>query len=345
MPSKHNCVISSPSESSSGDAHSRDDGELEEDVDKDMDFSIVIPGPEANRKDLRKGLRDAQLKVSKLYKELKKVHTEKATLEALKSGTLVDTLLAYPDFENSNWDSEDCYTSPDMQMEGIRQDLRSVVPSFLHGKMNGSLSDHFIAKVDHGMQQQRSNAAERVKVMLPLLIDHALDRDTLLGFDSELKKYELLPPVFFPEGNTKDKCVFGSNILLNLALCLLRGPSALRARKEGKSVINASTVAKHWGLTSVTPGFIALVAILASDPEFVPVGESGIRYVEDFKAYKRMLYKLYNKPSIRGVIWQYNNIIFPTQPSDGESALECNDTRYNELMDCIADESEVELST
>ncbi|KAF8987727.1 hypothetical protein BDQ17DRAFT_1435426 [Cyathus striatus] len=168
MPSKHNRIISSPSESLSGDTHLRDDREPEEeDIDEDMDFSI--------------GLRDAQLKVSKLYKELKKVHMKKATLEAMKSGThrcLQHTTMgddmklaiipSDPDFDDSDWNSEDQYTSPDM---------------------NGSSSDHFIAKTDYGMQQQCSNAAEHVKVMLPLIIDHDLDQDMLLGFDLELKKF------------------------------------------------------------------------------------------------------------------------------------------------------------
>ncbi|KAF9011391.1 hypothetical protein BDQ17DRAFT_880481 [Cyathus striatus] len=328
--------------------------------------------------------RSAQLKVSKLYRELKKVRKEKATLEAMKPRTrrrlqrtnaqpnddsimkvgchftymnevwMCDAVsLAVmppdPDFDNTNWNSAERYTNPETQMEGIRRDLRMVVPPFLYGSMIDGSSDHFIAKFDHGMQQQRSNAAEHVREVLPIIMNGELDRDMLLGLDSNKGKYNLLPPVFYPKWNTKDKCVFTSNVLLDLGLCLLRGPSALRAKKEGK-YINTHTVAKQWGLTTVTPGFIALVAILtrfglSGDPEFVPVGESGITYAEDFKAYKLMLYKYYNKPSIQSVFKVYNDTIFPSQPADKDSNVRCDDTRYIEFMACMSDESESEVPT
>ncbi|KAF8998615.1 hypothetical protein BDQ17DRAFT_1544028 [Cyathus striatus] len=363
MHHKHNRVVTPSSENESGEEESwigmEEDTDDSDEENLPIDLNIVIPGPQANREVLHKGLRSAQLKVSKLYRELKKVHKEKATLEAMKPRThcrlqcmnaqpnddsimkagrhftymnevwMCDAVsLAVmppdPDFDNTNWNSAERYTNPETQMEGIRRDLRMVVPPFLYGSMIDGSSDHFITKFDHGMQQQRSNAAE-------------------------CGKYNLLPPIFYPKWNTKDKCVFTSNVLLDLSLCLLRGPSALRAKKEGK-YINMHTVAKQWGLTTVTPGFIALVAILtrfglSGDPEFVPVGESGITYTEDFKAYKLMLYKYYNKPSIQSVFKVYNDMIFPSQLADKDSNVRCDDTRYIEFMACMSDESESEVPT
>ncbi|KAF8990058.1 hypothetical protein BDQ17DRAFT_394208 [Cyathus striatus] len=227
-------------------------------------------------------------------------------------------------------------------MEGVRRDLRMVVPPFLHNLMSGTSLDHFVAKIEHGMQQQRANGAERVREVLPKLFDNALDRNMLLGFNVQTRKYDLLPPVFFPKWDINNKWVFTSDILVNVALCLLRGPSAIRAKKEGKAV-NSNTVVKYWGLKSVTPGFIALVAILtrfglSGDPEFTPIGASGITYAEDFTAYKFMLYKLYNKPSIRGVFQTYNSVIFPDRPADEDPIAIHNEEHYKDMIDRIDNE-------
>ncbi|KAF9001679.1 hypothetical protein BDQ17DRAFT_1327078 [Cyathus striatus] len=83
-------------------------------------------------------------------------------------------------------------------------------------------------------------------------------------------------------------------------------------------VYSVVTVLSELGRKGKPLIFIAFIAILAQfglsgDPEFVPVGESGIMYAEDFKAYKLMLYKFYDKPSIQEVFQQYNNMIFSNQ--------------------------------
>ncbi|KAF8989971.1 hypothetical protein BDQ17DRAFT_1333767 [Cyathus striatus] len=141
MPHKHNCTISSPSESGSD----REDGMLDdEDVEEEhlpMHLEIVIPSPDASKKDLQKGLRSAQLKVLKLYNQLKKVNKEKAILEAAKSGTrhwlheIWSILYMYevwmcsvmqltvvhpdPDLDDTDWNSAERYSSPKVQLEGI----------------------------------------------------------------------------------------------------------------------------------------------------------------------------------------------------------------------------------
>ncbi|KAF8986948.1 hypothetical protein BDQ17DRAFT_1335310 [Cyathus striatus] len=227
------------------------------------------------------GLQTAQLKFSKLYKAFNKVHKEKAVLEAAKPRT----------------------------------------HHRLQHSSNGPHNDLILKAGHHFGFMYEVWMGEEMKLAI-LSLDPNFDD---INWDSDERKYSLLSPVFFPGWNPKDKHVFASDVLINVGLCLLRGPSTLWARKEGKSV-HSNTVVKYWGLNLVTPGFIALVAILthfglSGDPEFTPVRESGITYSEDFKAYKLMLYKLYDKPSIQGVTQSYNNVIFPDKSANDNPAL------------------------
>jgi hypothetical protein len=118
------------------------------------------------------------------------------------------------------------------------------------------------------------------------------DRETIEKFQDLLgahmtprgKKYPLLPPIFYPNGSQSKRDVFLNPALVKVShsshrvfttrradktqvlKVIMFGPSSLVEAKWTRS--GPASTGTKWGIDKITPGAIALAAILVSTPSF-----------------------------------------------------------------------------
>ncbi|KAF9783984.1 hypothetical protein BJ322DRAFT_988718, partial [Thelephora terrestris] len=123
----------------------------------------------------------------------------------------------------------------------------------------------------------------------------------------------LFPPILLPEGSTRMRDVFLNPALINVLKVIFFGRSSLEG--NGKSSGPTPSGVK-WGLSEVTPGTIALAAvivraILSPDTDFAPRGNvTGINYLESFREYKKILSSDPLDPTYQRIFTIFNTSLF-----------------------------------
>ncbi|KDR65151.1 hypothetical protein GALMADRAFT_260311 [Galerina marginata CBS 339.88] len=198
------------------------------------------------------------------------------------------------------------YSTPETALEGVIAELYEEIPEDLHEKLLNltRFRDTFLSKLNdhrrHAVGQLRNQSAAIIFNKNPHYFSTSFkDRDKLPDFVAALKfpdprksKFSKYAPILFPDGR-KDMTKFLKCIHLALMLrCLLFGPASLSSEKKPSG---SKPVGELWGITRVTPGSIAFVAILAiflhsPDNEFSEIGKlSKIDYKKLFQSYKQIL--------------------------------------------------------
>ncbi|KAF9642036.1 hypothetical protein BDM02DRAFT_3080219, partial [Thelephora ganbajun] len=134
-------------------------------------------------------------------------------------------------------------------------------------------------------------------------------------------KYLLLPLILFPDGSQNKRDVFLNPALVKVLKVILFGPSSLA---DSGMHSGPKPAGIKWKLCEVTPGAIALAAILvrfllSPDEDFLQTGvNSGIKYIQSFKKYKEMLTEDPNSRVFKRIISEFNASLFGVAPTPSD---------------------------
>ncbi|KAF7776767.1 hypothetical protein Agabi119p4_5160 [Agaricus bisporus var. burnettii] len=189
--------------------------------------------------------------------------------------------------------------------------LYSELPHKYHALLEGSCM--LKEEIQHLFLLERSTLVKNIRKVAPDIFfgsppivgqavflreqTRALERDPKPAF-----KYLELPPLLFPELDTsRAQEIFRSDILIQVARCMLFGekaPGRAVAFKQGqiaRIAISSNCLARQRKITKASPGLIAAAAILVSfvlsgDPTFSEKGmETGVTYRSRYFKYKLLL--------------------------------------------------------
>ncbi|KIL55049.1 hypothetical protein M378DRAFT_18291 [Amanita muscaria Koide BX008] len=200
------------------------------------------------------------------------------------------------------------YVSKSSQLQGFVEEIFHVLPSNLHTALAHS---KIFKQFKRAHCNERSHQISRIRENAPRIFaslgtftaeqfapnstsrQEDLTFRPLVGAD---ERYPAWAPLLFPDLNTKnmDK-VFAAPCIRLLLKFMLFKTRAFDSDGSKKTFSGAKPAGKAWGITSVSPGFVAFGAILARflfspDNKFEAKGDiSSINYAEDFITYKRFL--------------------------------------------------------
>ncbi|KAH9476949.1 hypothetical protein JR316_0010865 [Psilocybe cubensis] len=234
------------------------------------------------------------------------------------------------------------YESEMSQLNGVIAELFEEIPKDLHGDLKGS--PDFRKTFLNGLHscrrsmihQLRSTTASQIFGFSQAFYQVDYDRKNLQQFQNLLKlpgetRYSKFAPILFPNNQKNMKFIFRSCHLAKMLKTVLFGPSSLNSKKKP----SGRTQGRMWGLSVVTPGSIALMAVWAiflhsPDREFASVGAiSGIPYERWYMHFKSFLMKSAGKPHIQKLFAWWNGWVFsfteskqPHVEDEGSSGME-----------------------
>ncbi|KAF9790700.1 hypothetical protein BJ322DRAFT_988395, partial [Thelephora terrestris] len=147
------------------------------------------------------------------------------------------------------------------------------------------------------------------------------DRSTVPVFVHLLKShkkpndlYAMYPRVLFTNYEVSDAELFGSAAILNILKAMLLGPTSVGSKSTQRSGPKGN--AHSWGLRSITPGSLAMAAVVAQfiispDHTFSEKGAiTKIDYRDRFKQYKKFIIKTLESPRMKMLMAQLESELF-----------------------------------
>ncbi|KAG9084388.1 hypothetical protein FS749_005270 [Ceratobasidium sp. UAMH 11750] len=202
---------------------------------------------------------------------------------------------------------------PEMRLQGEQADILSSMA--LRFREDFLKLELFQYKFDHAHGEQRRNSASRVRKCASLIFgceqrkiscsseDRASNQlfKELLGFTAEgtkpSERYPCMAPMLYKDlqgGANSNPRVFRHEFIFKTFSAILFGSGSLHQPRinppQGQPVI-----AKILGIRTITPGAIAVAAILARwcispDETFTEEGDkTGITWFEDYQSYKKLI--------------------------------------------------------
>ncbi|KAF9779196.1 hypothetical protein BJ322DRAFT_1172217 [Thelephora terrestris] len=165
------------------------------------------------------------------------------------------------------------------------------------------------------------------------------------------EQYALYPRVLFTNYEVSDTELFGSPAILNILKAMLRGPTSVGSASTQRSGPKGS--AHTWDLKSITPGCIAMAAVVAQfiiSPDHVFMEKGGItkiNYRNRFKVYKKFIIRNADTPRMKRLVAQLNADLLHIHSPDNEvtpSSTGEPDVTDEEADFCHAFQNEVVLS-
>ncbi|EGN92326.1 hypothetical protein SERLA73DRAFT_157062 [Serpula lacrymans var. lacrymans S7.3] len=165
-------------------------------------------------------------------------------------------------------------------------------------------------------------------------------------------KYDMFPPVLFPDGVMDTKSVFKSTTIAKILEVAFHGPKSLEGGRAG-----SKSNAKTWDVTMNTPGFLAWGAVVAvflvfPDKEFPHDGKgakSGLKCSDLFCNYKKILIMKANKKQVKEIYKIFNQYIFSSHKTI-QAVIAGQGDCYNEeveqamaKMDISSDKDDTEV--
>ncbi|KAJ8094356.1 hypothetical protein PM082_010790 [Marasmius tenuissimus] len=158
----------------------------------------------------------------------------------------------------------------------------------------------------------------------------------LLGFSNA--GYAKLPPLLFRGFIPEDpNGLFRNEAMMKFGKVLLFGPQSIKADASKTK----QTIGQLWKVKSVTPGFIAFIAIFvrflfSEDKDFVQSGQQ-INYVRDFEYYKKSLIVSADNAHIQKTFAMWNNYLFgtPTPKATTANAEASDNPEIDEMLKVI----------
>ncbi|KAH8101337.1 hypothetical protein BXZ70DRAFT_906947 [Cristinia sonorae] len=169
-----------------------------------------------------------------------------------------------------------CYSSPELMQEGIVADLYEHIPPALHTIMSRPQFKHLFCAAGaswlfsetHKLRCLGSIVFELESVP-PATFQRDFDRKSvpqlagLLKWDPNSPSWPTFPPALYPDGKKNDRLLFVAPALLRLLKAMVNGSSSILATSKKPT---PKTNAVIWGMSEVTPGFVALGAVFAQRP-------------------------------------------------------------------------------
>ncbi|KAF9793538.1 hypothetical protein BJ322DRAFT_1017019 [Thelephora terrestris] len=160
--------------------------------------------------------------------------------------------------------------------------------------------------------------------------------------------YATYPCILFKNYEVDNRGLFGSVAILNILKAVLYGPTAIGSTTESQRS-GPKGSARTWELKTVTPGCIAMAAVVAQfiispDQLFSEKGAiSKINYRDRFKQYKRLIIKNIDTPRMVQLITRLNTELFhihsPNEPSSAGARVVIDE----EDEFCLAFQNEVTI--
>ncbi|KAF8162343.1 hypothetical protein BJ912DRAFT_935489 [Pholiota molesta] len=229
------------------------------------------------------------------------------------------------------------YKSEDTKIQGITAELYEVLSADLHKRIAGDVDFRalFMKQLNAGrrtiIHRLRTTTGPDIFSQSAKLYQHKHERSNIEAFRRELMfenetKYSKYAPILFPKVETEPgkfvhqrdmKFLFRNIELTKMLKSILFGTSSITSDK-----IASNSQGTAWGVKFVTPGAIALMAILAiflhsPDYEFASVGaRSQIPYEKWFNNFKAFLMANAAKENIRDLYMWWNRQVFPAHRRD-----------------------------
>ncbi|KIJ92784.1 hypothetical protein K443DRAFT_13351 [Laccaria amethystina LaAM-08-1] len=262
-----------------------------------------------------------------------KLHRKNLPHMTKKSSTPSPFDIPRPDFA---WDCEDRYLDSTTRLAGQTAELYMCVPSQYHDYMvkHENFRGIFRASVSSG----RSNTLLRTRGIAGAifglnqsLFDYNPKCDekrmeanpklaTLLSFNphgkTPMARYPSNAPALYTNGNIHDEeGMFKSDCLISMARLIAYGP---RSYTSERAAFNKNSPF-HGCVNGATFGFISNTVVvvhflLGGDPELNKHGVgklTGINYASEAEAYKRLLIKNQDAPTVRKLLQYWNMEVFP----------------------------------
>ncbi|KAK7692930.1 hypothetical protein QCA50_004570 [Cerrena zonata] len=245
---------------------------------------------------------------------------------------------------------KDRYASEQARIQGITLQLYEFLPEHFHELL--LRHKQFGKTFQQAASSGRASHLNTLRQALPTILDmpsqlFALGNterskspalQALLKRDPNSNTYPTYPPILFPkDADGKMPKLFHSVPLMKALQVILFGASSL----TNPGCAKRDTNGKIWGVTSVSSGAIAGVAILvrfilSPDEKFEAVGrKSGIKYAAQYTKYKELLDKGLTDPNntqIRNLIVTWNRNVFArehrttsTAPPETDSEPDADD--------------------
>ncbi|PPR06619.1 hypothetical protein CVT24_001745 [Panaeolus cyanescens] len=261
-------------------------------------------------------------------------------------------------------DHPDRWTTDEMSLDCLIAELYDEIPADLHEELEYSAS--FCQKFTkaHGtyrrivVHQLRNQTAAKIFQTStyspnPLYYTFEFDRSTLDEFRKKLyftpssTRFSKYCPLLYPDGKRVQHLIFKALHLPLIIRSIAYGPKSL----GGKPSPSASGFL--WGLKTVTPGAIALAAILAiflhsPDKTLEATGDvSGIHYYELFCSYKEIITVglTTENPRFVSLLQWYNTEVFSWEKNAGHSdSLDGDKSGIDEAFEGADDLEEQQLN-
>ncbi|PPQ63359.1 hypothetical protein CVT24_006732 [Panaeolus cyanescens] len=260
-------------------------------------------------------------------------------------------------------DHPDRWATDEMSLDCLIAELYDEVPVDLHEELEFSSSFCQRFTKAHGtyrrivVYQLRNQTAAKIFQTdtyspNPLYYTCDFDRSTLdefrnrLYFDPSATRFSKYCPLLYPDGKRIPVLIFKALHLPLIIRSIAYGPKSL----GGKPSPSASGFL--WGLKTVTPGAIALAAILAiflhsPDKTLEGVGDvSGIHYYELFCNYKEIITVGLSteNPRFVSLLQWYNTEVFSWEKNTGGDLLDGDKSGIDEAFEGDDDLEEPQLN-